>query len=184
MILDDLSQASCSTNGDSMIRICWNDDFETIYQIVNDAAEAYRGVIPTDCWKTPYMPRTELQHEIDQGVVFWGFEEAGLLLGVMGMQNVKDVCLIRHAYVRSNRRNQGIGGKLLTHIRNQTDRPLLVGTWKSAGWATRFYESHGFKLVTADAKDELLREYWSISRRQIEASIVLADDRWIQRFRP
>lgn len=156
-----------------MIRRCEDSDFEAIYEIVNDAARAYEGVIPADCWKMPYMPRTELRHEIDAGVDFWGWEENGALAGVMGIQPVLDVMLIRHAYVRSALRNRGIGGGLLRHLVRLRRRPLLVGTWAAASWAIRFYEKHGFRLVPPEEKDRLLRKYWSIPQRQIETSVVL-----------
>ena len=161
-----------------MIRPCTAEDFETLYAIINDAAQAYKGHIPDDRWHEPYMSREELRHEIDEGVVFWGFEEQGLLLGVMGIQPVKDVTLIRHAYVRSERRNQGIGGRLLCALLGQTDRPVLIGTWKAATWAIAFYQKHGFRLVTEQQKDELLKKYWSLHRRQIETSVVLVDKKW------
>lgn len=157
-----------------MIRLCVDSDFETIYEIINDAAQAYQGVIPADCWKEPYMPREELRHEIDDGVQFWGYEE-GELVGVMGMQHVQDVTLIRHAYVRTARRNQGIGSQLLIYLRKRTTRPILVGTWADAVWAIRFYEKHGFRLVTGEEKNRLLGKYWSIPKRQVETSVVLAE---------
>ena len=161
-----------------MIRRCGNDDFETIYSVINDAAGAYNGVIPEDLWKVPYMSRIELQHEIDEGVVFWGYEEDGELIGVMGIQDVQDVTLIRHAYVRTAKQNQGIGGKLLSDLLKKTARPVLVGTWADAVWAIRFYEKHGFRLVSPEEKDRLLRKYWSIPDRQVETSVVLADRKW------
>ncbi len=163
-----------------MIRRCVTNDFETLYAIVNDGAEAYRGVIPADRWKVPYMPREELQHEIDHGVVFWGYEDAGQLVGVMGIQDIQDVTLIRHAYVRTGRRNQGIGGKLLAHLYAQCTRPVLVGTWAAATWAVRFYQKHGFRLVTPQEKERLLKKYWSIPDRQVETSVVLADPKWFE----
>jgi N-acetylglutamate synthase-like GNAT family acetyltransferase len=166
---------------EGVIRRCCTDDFESIYLIVNDAAPVYKGVIPRDCWKDPYMSRTELQREINEGVMFWAFEENGYLLGVMGIQDVKDVSLIRHAYVRTAKQKQGIGGRLLSYLRNQTVRPLLVGTWEAASWAIRFYENNGFRRLTVQAKDQLLREYWSISERQVETSVVLVDEKWIRR---
>ncbi|HEY64532.1 MAG TPA: GNAT family N-acetyltransferase [Caldilineae bacterium] len=161
-----------------MIRPCSDAEFWTIYEIINEAAQAYRGVIPADCWKEPYMPEDELRHEIDAGVMFWGYEEDGNLIGVMGMQHVQDVTLIRHAYVRPERQRQGVGGKLLLHLRSLTDRPILVGTWADAVWAIRFYEKYGFQLVSLEEKDRLLRRYWSIPERQIQTSVVLADERW------
>jgi len=161
-----------------MIRQCDASEVEPIYSIINDAAEAYRGVIPGDRWKEPYMSKDELQHEIDQGVVFWGYEQDGELVGVMGIQHLQDVTLIRHAYVRTAKQNQGIGEKLLSSLRQQTTRPLLVGTWADALWAIRFYENHGFQLVSWEEKERLLRKYWSIPERQVETSVVLADQRW------
>jgi len=161
-----------------MIRQCDNSEVELIYSIINDAAEVYRGVIPGDRWKEPYMSKDELQHEIDQGVVFWGYEQDGELVGVMGIQHLQDVTLIRHAYVRAAKQNQGIGGKLLSSLRQQATRPLLVGTWADALWAIRFYENYGFQLVSWEEKERLLRKYWSIPERQVETSVVLADQRW------
>jgi N-acetylglutamate synthase-like GNAT family acetyltransferase len=164
----------------AMIRLCSDGDFEEIYEIVNEAAQAYKGVIPQDRWKEPYMPRSELRHEIDDHVVFWGLEEDNHLVGVMGIQKVRDVNLIRHAYVYSAKQNRGIGGKLLTHLLAQSSFPTLVGTWADAEWAIRFYERHGFKQVDKATKDRLLREYWSIPDRQVETSVVLADEKWLR----
>jgi N-acetylglutamate synthase-like GNAT family acetyltransferase len=161
-----------------MIRLCHISDFETMYTIINDAAEAYEGVIPEDRWHVPYMSKDELSHEIDQGVIFWGYEEEGQLIGVMGIQDVKDVTLIRHAYVGTAKRNQGIGGRLLSALYKKTTRPTLVGTWADALWAIRFYEKHGFRVVTPEEKERLLKTYWSIPDRQIDTSVVLADQRW------
>lgn len=164
-----------------MIRECRDAEFDVIHAVINDAAKAYRGVIPADCWKEPYMSKDELRHEIQQGIVFWGYEEAGELAGVMGIQDVQDVTLIRHAYVRTTKRNQGIGGKLLSFLRGQTGRPILIGTWADAVWAVRFYEKHGFRLVLTAEKDRLLKKYWGVPPRQIETSVVLADQRWFER---
>jgi GNAT superfamily N-acetyltransferase len=161
-----------------MIRKCDDTDFELIYEIVNDGAQAYKGVIPADRLKEPYMDRDELRHEVDAGVEFWGYEEAGELLGVMGIQHVLDVTLIRHAYVRTDRQKKGIGGKLLLHLRTMTSRPILIGTWADASWAVRFYEKHGFRVVTVEEKNHLLKKYWSIPDRQIETSVVLAEEHW------
>ena len=167
-----------------MIRRCTEDDFEAILEIVNDAAGAYRDVIPADRWHEPYMPPEALRAEIDAGVVFWGWQQAGELAGVMGIQDVKDVTLIRHAYVRTARRREGIGGRLLAHLRTRTDRPVLMGTWADATWAVRFYQKHGFRLVSHEEKERLLRVYWSIPQRQVETSVVLGDKRWFRRGPP
>jgi N-acetylglutamate synthase-like GNAT family acetyltransferase len=163
-----------------MIRLCDSLDFDAIYEIINDAAQAYKGVIPVDCWHEPYMAKEELRLEIESGVVFWGFEANGELVGVMGIQPVQDVTLIRHAYVCTICRNQGIGGKLLARLRTLTDRPILIGTWAAAVWAIRFYEKHGFSLVSPEEKDRLLKKYWTISDRQIETSVVLAEQKWFE----
>jgi len=156
-----------------MIRQCGTKDFETIFAIVNDAAQAYKGVIPADRWNEPYLSREYLRHEIDSGVLFWGYEENGDLAGVMGIQEVQDVTLIRHAYVRTSQRNQGIGKKLIARLMTLITRPALVGTWAAATWAIRFYEKQGFVLVTHEEKEQLLRKYWSIPERQTETSVVL-----------
>jgi N-acetylglutamate synthase-like GNAT family acetyltransferase len=160
------------------IRKCLEADFEAIYSIINEAAVAYKGIIPADRWREPYMPRTELERETRDGVRFWGYEEEGKLVGVMGIQDVDDVSLIRHAYVRNAYQNHGIGKKLLSHLCDQATRPVLVGTWADATWAIRFYKKHGFKQVTKETKDKLLRKYWKIPARQIETSVVLADKDW------
>jgi GNAT superfamily N-acetyltransferase len=160
------------------IRPCTITDLESICVIVNDAAEAYRGIIPIDRWKEPYMTLEELCHEIGSGVAFWGCEEDGELMGVMGLQNVQDVSLIRHAYVRTAKRGKGIGGRLLHELRNITNRPILLGTWADASWAVKFYEKHGFVCVSPREKQRLLKTYWSVPERQIETSVVLADPAW------
>ncbi len=141
-----------------MIRPCNDADVDTIYAIINDAAQAYYGVIPADRWHVPYMSQDELRREIESGVRFWGWDEGGELLGVMGIQDVQDVTLIRHAYVRTANRGQGIGGKLLGELRELTTRPVLIGTWAAATWAIRFYEKHGFSMVTKEEKDRLLKQ--------------------------
>lgn len=158
-----------------MIRRCDDSDFETMYAIINDAARAYRGVIPEDRWHEPYMPREDLRREIGDGIRFWGFEEDGKLIGVMGIQDAGDVTLIRHAYVTTSERRKGIGSMLLSELVRKTDRPLLIGTWADAAWAIRFYEKHGFRLVTPEEKDRLLTTYWKIPARQVETSVVLSD---------
>ena len=161
-----------------MIRDCVAGDFEAIYEIINDAAQAYRGIIPPDRWHDPYMPREELREEITAGVAFLGYVQDGELAGVMGTQNVQDVTLIRHAYVRTAQRNRGIGGELLAKIMDGATRPVLIGTWADAVWAVRFYERHGFKVVSGQEKERLLRKYWSVPDRQIETSVVLASQAW------
>lgn len=161
-----------------MIRICVESDFNAIHAIINDAATAYRGVIPDDRWHEPYMTREHLAGEIADGVVFRGLERDGKLVGVMGIQDRGEVMLIRHAYVRTNERRNGIGGRLLAELLEQADRPVLVGTWAAAWWAVDFYRKHGFKEVSAGEKDRLLKKYWRIPDRQVETSVVLADGSW------
>jgi GNAT superfamily N-acetyltransferase len=156
-----------------VIRLCRDDERPAILAIVNAAAEVYRGVIPPDRWHEPYMPAAELDGEIAAGVRFWGYEADGVLLGVMGIQPVDDVTLIRHAYVAPGRQRGGVGGALLDHLVATATTPLLVGTWATAGWAIRFYERHGFALVSPERKTALLRRYWSIPERQVETSVVL-----------
>jgi len=163
-----------------MIRPCTKKDFDDVFSIINDAAQAYRGVIPADRYQEPYMSREYLKHEMDAGVLFWGYEVGGELVGVMGIQDVQDVTLIRHAYVRTAERGRGIGGKLIAHLKPLTTRPTLVGTWAAAVWAIRFYEKYGFRLVTHEEKERLLRKYWSIPERQTETSVVLADRIWFE----
>jgi len=161
-----------------MIRRCSHQDFERICTIINDGARAYKGIIPNDCWIEPYMSSKQLQHELDEGVVFWGYQDAGTLIGVMGLQQVRDVTLIRHAYVLSSSQKRGIGAHLLSHLRELAKAPVLIGTWADAAWAIRFYEKHGFQIVSAREKDRLLRKYWTIPDRQVETSVVLADPVW------
>ena len=156
------------------IRPCREDERHAILAIVNAAAEAYRGVIPADRWQEPYMPADELDHEIEAGVRFWGCELDGELAGVMGIQDVGDVDLIRHAYVAPVTQRSGVGSALLDALMSATDRTILVGTWAAAGWAIRFYERHGFELEPPDRAAELLRAYWSIPDRQLETSVVLS----------
>jgi N-acetylglutamate synthase-like GNAT family acetyltransferase len=164
-----------------MIRRCNDHDLEVIWNIINDGAQAYKGIIPDDCWKDPYMSRPELKHEVEDGVVFWAFDTDGAISGVMGVQKVLDVTLIRHAYVRSANQKKGIGGKLLSHLRKLVNDPLLIGTWADAAWAIQFYEKHGFEMVQPDEKDRLLARYWNIPKRQAETSVVLADETWRKR---
>ena len=163
----------------ALIRLCGDDEMSQIYKVVNDSAQAYKGVIPADRWHEPYMSQQELEREVAQGVGFWGCWDGEELLGVMGMQDVGDVTLIRHAYVRTARRGQGIGGRLLAHLCQQADRPLLIGTWADAVWAIRFYQKYGFQLVSNETKAQLLGRYWDIPERQIETSVVLANQEWM-----
>ncbi len=149
-----------------------------MYEIINDAARAYKGVIPADRWHEPYMPMEELKHEIDDGVQFWGYEEAGELIGVMGLQDKGDVYLIRHAYVLTNRRDLGIGTKLLRHLEEITDKPILIGTWTAATWAVRFYEKNGYRVLSRPETERLLKKYWKIPERQVVTSVVLASPKW------
>ncbi len=159
----------------STIRPCGTADFAAILAIVNAAALAYRGVIPADQWHEPYMPADELAQEIAAGVAFWGVERDGALAGVMGLQPVRDVDLIRHAYVLPADQRHGIGGVLLRHLRAMSGRQMLVGTWRAAEWAIRFYQRHGFVRVSPERKSVLLKSYWNIPDRQIETSVVLAN---------
>ena len=156
------------------IRPCRDDERAAILAVVNAAAEAYRGVIPPDRWHEPYMPSHQLDGEIAEGVEFWGYEADGELVGVMGIQQVRDVDLIRHAYVLPGSQRLGIGGALLEHLARAAGRRMLVGTWAAADWAIRFYRRHGFEQVSPAEKDELLEAYWNIPQRQIETSVVLA----------
>ena len=161
-----------------MVRQCDGRDFDEIWAIINDGAQAYKGNIPADRWTEPYMSREKLQHEIDEGVVFWGYEEAGTLVGVTGIQPVQDVTLIRHAYVRTGSQKRGIGASLLAHLLEMAKGPVLIGTWADAAWAIRFYERHGFQVVGSEEKNRLLKKYWRIPERQMETSVVLVDSTW------
>jgi N-acetylglutamate synthase-like GNAT family acetyltransferase len=162
-----------------MIRKCAQQELSVVYEIINDAAQAYKGVIPEDRWHEPYMPMEELEQEIDDGVEFWGYEEAGDLTGVMGLQDKGDVYLIRHAYVRSSSRNRGIGAKILRHLEQVTNKPTLVGTWADATWAIRFYEKNGYRLLSRSETERLLKKYWKIPERQVVTSVVLASPKWM-----
>ena len=153
---------------------CTPADVPAIFDIINDAAQAYKGIIPADRWHEPYMDAAQLEREISDGVVFWGVDEQDELAGVMGIQAVRDVDLIRHAYVRPEHQGRGIGRALLEHLVARAERPLLVGTWAAAEWAIRFYERNGFQTVGEAEKNRLLRAYWSIPERQVETSVVLA----------
>ncbi len=158
-----------------MIRPCKHSDFHAMFTIINAAATVYKETIPNDRWKEPYMAEDELRQEIEAGVVFWCLEKNGAILGVMGIQDVKDVTLIRHAYTHPRFQRQGIGSKLLKYLAKQTRRPLLIGTWADAKWAIIFYEKLGFFLVTETEKNILLQKYWNIPARQVETSVVLSN---------
>lgn len=162
-----------------MIRRCQDVEFGTVGAIINDSAQAYRGVIPEDCWTDPYMSQDKLQDEISQGVQFWGYEETNKLVAVMGTQSLQGITLIRHAYVSTARRNCGIGGQMLSFLQGTIDQPLLIGTWADAVWAIDFYKKYGFQQVPQQEKNRLLKQYWTISDRQIETSVVLADKKWL-----
>jgi len=161
-----------------MIRKCMDSDFEVIFEIINNSAQAYRGVIPAECWHEPYMPRGEIKDEIENGVCFWGLEEEEALVGVMGIQDKGDVTLIRHSYVRSNERNQGIGTRLLRFLESTTEKPILIGTWADASWDIEFYKKNGYRLLPEEEKNRLLRKYWKIPELQVVTSVVLANKRW------
>lgn len=159
----------------SRIRLCLPEDRPAILTIVNAAAERYRGAIPSDCWHEPYMAQEQLERDIAAGVNFWGYEdEPGVLSGVMGLQRVRDVDLIRHAYVQPDRQGRGVGGALLRYLEAMSQRPILIGTWADAAWAIGFYERHGYVLVPSAEAAKLLRLYWTVSPRQVETSVVLA----------
>jgi N-acetylglutamate synthase-like GNAT family acetyltransferase len=160
------------------IRPSTRADFPAILAIINDAAQAYREVIPADRWHEPYMPADELQREIADGVAFWVALHDGRVAGVMGIQDKGDVALVRHAYVASTTQRSGVGTRLLHHVTALVDKPILIGTWAAAAWAIDFYRRNGFAVVSESDKDRLLRRYWSIPERQIETSVVLADARW------
>ena len=161
-----------------MIRACAASDAPAIVSIVNDAARAYRGVIPADRWHEPYMPLEELQSEMAAGVRFMGYESSGELVGVMGIQDRGDVDLIRHAYVRTSLRQGGIGTALLRELEQGSAKPILIGTWAAATWAIRFYEKNGYRLLSRPETERLLKKYWTIPDRQVETSVVLASPRW------
>jgi GNAT superfamily N-acetyltransferase len=160
------------------IRTCTAADAPQIFDIINDGAQAYKGIIPAGRWHEPYMPLDHLQREMADGVRFWGYESDGELTGVMGLQARGDVDLIRHAYVRTERRNRGIGAALLRHVQATTTKPILIGTWAAATWAIRFYEKNGYRLLPPAEATAVLKKYWSIPQAQIETSVVLASERW------
>jgi N-acetylglutamate synthase-like GNAT family acetyltransferase len=161
-----------------MIRECTKSDFTTMFETINDAAQAYKGIIPDDCWNEPYMSLEELRKEIEDDVVFWGLERDGQLLGIMGIQDKGELALIRHAYTQTQFQKLGIGTQLLQHMEHIAEKPILIGTWAAAVWAISFYEKNGYAVVTEEEKNRLLEKYWSIPKRQIETSVVLANQRW------
>ncbi len=163
-----------------LIRKSVEADAAAMLTIVNAAAQAYREVIPADRWREPYMPSEELEKEIADGVIFWVAEEDGRLLAVMGIQDKGEVALIRHAYVTPGVQRTGVGTSLLRHVQGLTGKPVLIGTWADASWAIEFYRRNGFTVVPNLYKESLLRRYWSIPKRQIETSVVLADGRWME----
>lgn len=165
-----------------MIRKCNNSDFDKIYEIINDATGVYKGIIPTEYWKVPYMSGDELRHDLDDGIVLYGYEENGELVGVMGIQNKQDVTLIRHAYVCSSEQNRGIGGRILSYLQKITSKSILIATWSNDVNAIRFYERHRFKLVPMEKGYWLQRKYWSTPELKIKASVVLADEKWFSEF--
>jgi GNAT superfamily N-acetyltransferase len=157
-----------------MIRKCLPPDIEEMFAVINSAAQAYKGIIPSDRWHEPYIPMEELKDEIQDGVEFWCLVDEGRLLGVMGVQDRGQVTLIRHAYVQTLHQREGIGTRLLQHLEALTSGPILIGTWQAAKWATRFYERNGYCAVSRQETEQLLRQYWNIPERQVETSVVLA----------
>ena len=167
-----------------LIRQSVDADFAAMWAIINDAARAYRGVIPADRWHEPYMSADELKTQIAEGVIFWVAEQDGRLSGLMGIQDKGDVALVRHAYVASTTQRSGVGTKLLHHVESLVDKPILIGTWAAASWAIEFYQRNGFTLLSTGDTDRLLRTYWSIPTRQIETSVVLANRQWVDAKQP
>jgi GNAT superfamily N-acetyltransferase len=163
------------------IRAAGPPDLDTIFEIINDSARAYKGVIPESAWHEPYMPMDHLQSEIAKGVRFYCCNLEGRTMGVMGIQDVKDVTLVRHAYVRTDSRSQGIGRALLESVTRLTPRPVLIGAWRAASWAIQFYQKNGFTLLGETEKTRVLKHYWTIPDFQVEQSVVLADRRWMER---
>lgn len=163
----------------SIIRPCTPEDMPELCSVINDAAQVYKGVIPADRWHTPYMSMEDLEREISDGVHFSCFESTRKIHGVMGIQDRGDVTLIRHAYVLTEHHKQGVGTQLLRNAELATDKPILVGTWMAAAWAIGFYSKNGYRLLSREETDLLLRKYWRVPERQIETSVVLASvARW------
>jgi GNAT superfamily N-acetyltransferase len=161
-----------------MICKCSEQDFSQINEVINDGALAYKGIIPSDRWHEPYMTEAELKQQINEGVQFWCYRQGKEIVGVMGIQFKGDVTLIRHAYVRTKNRKQGIGSKLLDHLASIATTPVLIGTWADARWAIDFYQKHGYRLISEEEKNEVLPKYWKIPSRQIQTSVVLASANW------
>lgn len=162
------------------IRAAAAADFDSIHSIINEAAQAYRGLIPPDCWHEPYMAEADLRHEIADGVQFWVLEEGEVVQGLMGIQHRNDVTLVRHAYTATAAQRRGIGSRLLRHLESLSPQAMLIGTWTAATWAIRFYEKHGYRVLASDETDSLLCRYWSVPARQRASSVVLADARWVR----
>jgi GNAT superfamily N-acetyltransferase len=160
-----------------LLRPCKDSDFDALLSIINDGATAYRGIIPEDRWTTPYMSADKLRYELHTGISFSCVESGGGLVGAMGSQQVDDALLIRHAYVLTACQRHGFGSELLVGLVEHAPWPVLIGTWKAAHWAIRFYEKHNFNLIEGDEKDRLLDRYWRIPARQVETSVVMADPR-------
>ena len=158
------------------------ENFSEVFDVINDGARAYKGIIPQDRWHEPYMTEEELLAQVNEGVEFWLYTDDNMIKGVMGIQPREKVTLIRHAYVRTSARNKGIGSRLLTHLLAKITTPVLIGTWTDARWAIDFYKKHGFRLLPAEEKNRLLRKYWNIPGRQIETSVVLAGPTWNQKL--
>lgn len=163
-----------------MILQCKKSDFAVILEIINEAANAYKGIIPEDRWHEPYMSAEELSREIEDRVVFWGLEREGGIVGIMGIQDRGEVTLIRHSYIRPEAQKTGIGTQLLKHLQTMTEKPILIGTWAAAHWAISFYSKSGYTLLPEEEKNRLLDKYWSIPERQVETSVVLADQKWFK----
>ena len=150
-----------------------NDCYEILY-IINDAAERYKNVIPDNCWKEPYMPESELLEVFEEGVKMFGYVQNDKLISVMGFQEIMEVVLIRHAYTLTKYHGKGTGSTLLRYLLDRNkDYRLLVGTWRDAKWAIRFYEKFGFILHEKKESNSLLEKYWNIQPKQIENSVVL-----------
>jgi len=162
-----------------MIRNSTAEDFEEIFNIINDAAIAYKGVIPPDRWHEPYMTKEELRAQIEDGVRFSCYVDDDEIVGVMGIQDKADVALIRHAYVRTKQRKRGVGSLLLQELIKDAKKPILIGTGKAADWANQFYKKHGFSPVEEEEKNRLLKKYWAIPDRQVETSVVLVDGKYL-----